>query len=101
MVTRWQDLPIEYVSIEETQRLLSKAENDPKYQYETWTTWEAKYEDGHTVFAKDLSYCGLTPLEKDLFELMQKHKLYKLNVVDPEPIEITFDPAYKAKIWTR
>jgi hypothetical protein len=32
---------------------------------------------------------------------MQKHKLYKLNVVDPEPIEITFDPAYEAKIWTR
>ena len=69
---------------------------------ETWTTWNAKYEDGHEVFAKDLSYCGLTPLEKDLFELMQKHKLYKLNVVDPEPIEITFNPAHEVNLtWKK
>ena len=70
---------------------------------EIWTAWEAKY-DGkpHGVFAKDLSYCGLTPLERDLFELMQKHKLYKLNVVDPEQIEVTFDPAYVANLtWNK
>jgi len=90
----------EEVSIDDTLLLLSKAKKDPEYQFETWTAWEAKY-SYKTVFAKDLSYCGLTQLEKDLFELMQKHKLYKLNVVDPEPIEITFDPAYEAKIWTR
>ena len=64
---------------------------------EIWETWEAKYEY-KTVFAKDINYCGLNPLEKDLFELMQKHKIYKLNVVDPEPIEITFDPAYEANL---
>ena len=101
MITRWEELPIEEVSIEETQRLLSKAENDSKYQYETWTAWEAKYPDGHTVFAKDLSYCGLTPLEKDLFEFMQKHRLYELSVIEPEPIEVTFNPAYQAKIWKK
>jgi len=70
---------------------------------EIWTAWEAKYNGKpHGVFAKDLSYCGLTPLERDLFELMQKHKLYKLNVVDPEPIEVTFNPAYKVNLtWKR
>jgi hypothetical protein len=69
---------------------------------EIWNAWEAKYEDGHKVFAKDISYCGLTPLEKDLFEVMKKHNLYKLNVVDPEQIEITFDPAYEANLtWKK
>ena len=69
---------------------------------ETWTAYEAKYEDGHEVFAKDTSYCGLTSLEKDLFELMQKHKLYKLNVVNPEQIEVTFNPAYVANLtWKK
>jgi hypothetical protein len=69
---------------------------------EIWTTWEAKYEDGHTVFAKDISYCGLSQLERDLFELMQKHKLYKLNVSNPEQIEITFDPAHEVNLtWEK
>jgi len=67
---------------------------------ETWETWEAKYSD-RTVFAKDLNYCGLTELEKDLFEVMKKHRIYKLNAdlkvensIYPEPLEITFDPNY-------
>jgi hypothetical protein len=69
---------------------------------EIWTVWEAKYPDGHAVFAKDLSYCGLTPLEKDLFELMQKHRLYELNVIEPEQIEVTFNPAYVANLtWNK
>jgi hypothetical protein len=65
---------------------------------EIWTVWSAKYEDGHEVFAKDTSYCGLTSLEKELFELMKKHKLYKLNVIEPKPIEIKFDPSYEPNL---
>tara|TARA_R110000765_G_scaffold136902_1_gene236310 strand:+ start:896 stop:1111 length:216 start_codon:yes stop_codon:yes gene_type:complete len=68
---------------------------------EIWTAWEAKYSN-RTLFARSLSYCGLTPLEKDLFKLMKKHKLYKLNIVNPEPIEVTFDPAYVANLtWKK
>ncbi len=69
---------------------------------EIWETWEAKYSD-HTVFCKSLDYCGLTELEKDLFEVMKKHKIKKLNAnlrtdnsIYTEPLEITYDPSYEA-----